>query len=187
MIILVVGGSKSKKSDISEVIAEKLHKEGELYYLATMKASDKDDKIRILNHINSRAGKGYTTIECYKNIGEVISRIKSNDTLLLDSITSLATNEMFQGNIINEDINTKITNEITQISKGIKNLVIVTDFISCDGIVYDDYTNIFRRELGKINCKLAELAHIVIESSFGNSTIHKGKERICNEEFINSL
>lgn len=184
MIIFLVGGSKSKKSYYGEKVAEKLYNnKGKLYYLATMKPYDDEDVKRIDAHIKAREGHGYITIEKEKDILETLNGLKQEDTMLLDSITSLITNEMFLGNEINTKVSNKIYNEILEMSKKISNLIIVSDFISTDGIKYDEYTEIFRREIGKVNCMLAELSDVVIESSFGNLTVHKGKERIKDEEY----
>lgn len=187
MIIFVVGGSKSKKSDIGENIAEKIYDEGNLYYLASMKASDDDDINRILNHIESRKGHGYITIEKHRDIEDIDVDIEEVDTILLDSITSLLTNEMFTGGEFNPNVSEKISNEILNLSSRVKNIVVISDHISSDGIKYDEYTEIFRREMGKLNCLIAQFSDIVLESTFGNITVHKGIERIENEKLINSF
>ena len=44
MIILVVGGAKSGKSDYAEKIAQMLHEGGNLYYIATMNPHDEEDQ-----------------------------------------------------------------------------------------------------------------------------------------------
>ncbi|MGG7212931.1 bifunctional adenosylcobinamide kinase/adenosylcobinamide-phosphate guanylyltransferase [Clostridium nigeriense] len=187
MIILLVGGSKSGKSMAAQRYAKKLEKrEGHLYYIATMKPYDEEDLKRIKNHVEDRKGWGFTTIEKSQDIKDILDKIDNNDTTLIDSITSLVTNEMFPKDAFISEISDKIIGEINSISNNVKNLVIVTDYLFSDGIIYDDYTNAFRRELGNINISLASIADIVIEFSFGNEIIHKGKNyvRDLNEKFI---
>ena len=187
MIILLVGGSKSGKSMAAQRYAKKLKRiDGSLYYVATMKPYDDEDLKRIENHINERKGWGFTTIEKSQDIKEIISKVKSNDTLLIDSITSLVTNEMFPKSGFVSEVSDKIISDIKFIANSTKNLVIVTDYLFSDSIIYDDYTDVFRRELGNINISLASIADIVIEFSFGNEIIHKGKDyvRDLNEKFI---
>lgn len=187
MIVLLVGGSKSGKSMAAQKYAKRLYNEdSSLYYIATMKPYDDEDLKRIENHIEERKGWGFTTIEKSYDIKDILSKIVNNDTILIDSITSLATNEMFPKNGFVSKVSDKIINEIKLITNNVKNSVIVTDYLFSDGIIYDDYTDAFRRELGNINISLASIADIVIEFSFGNEIIHKGKEyvRDLNEKFI---
>lgn len=176
MIILIVGGSKSGKSMLGQHLAKKLEYKGNnLYYIATMKPYDKEDIKRINNHLIERAGWGFKTIEQSRNIEEVIEKIKKGDTLLLDSVTSLVTNEMFLEEQFIMDVSEKIFNGIKKLSSKDINLVIVTDYLFSDAIVYDDYTEAFRREMGKININLAKVSDIVVECCFNNKIIHKGK------------
>jgi adenosylcobinamide kinase / adenosylcobinamide-phosphate guanylyltransferase len=187
MIILLVGGSKSGKSMAAQRYAKRLETiEGSLYYIATMKPYDNEDLKRIENHIEERKGWGFTTIEQGYDIKEILSEVNINDTVLIDSITSLATNEMFPKSGFVSEVSDKIINEIKLIINNVKNSVIVTDYLFSDGIIYDDYTDAFRRELGNINISLASIADIVIEFSFSNEIIHKGEEyvRDLNEKFI---
>ena len=62
MKIFVSGGCKNGKSTIAEKLAVSLKKDN-LYYIATMVPSDKEDENRILNHQKSREGLGFKTLE----------------------------------------------------------------------------------------------------------------------------
>ncbi|MDU5105610.1 MULTISPECIES: bifunctional adenosylcobinamide kinase/adenosylcobinamide-phosphate guanylyltransferase [unclassified Clostridium] len=179
MIILLVGGSKSGKSMAAQGYAKKLeNKEGILYYLATMKPSDLEDNSRIERHLLDREGFGFTTIEKDRDLKDIVYKLNNKDTILLDSITSLVTNEMFcEGNFI-QNISEKIFEDIAFISKKVENLIIVTDYLFSDGIIYDNYTETFRKEIGRLNINLAKFSDIVIECSFNNEIIHKGRELV---------
>ena len=103
MIVFIVGGSKSGKSMLAQDVAKKLEfHSGNLYYLATMKPYDEEDLKRIKNHINERIGYNFKTIEKDKNLIDIVGSFKSEDTILIDSITALLTNEMFDNNKINK-------------------------------------------------------------------------------------
>lgn len=185
MIIFVVGGSKSGKSAYGEVCAKSLSdNKGKLYYLATMKPYDLEDIKRIENHVESRKEYCFETIEKEKDISEITNMLLKEDTLLLDSITSLATNEMFDLNIYNENISSKITNAIEEISLRVKNIVIVSDYVFSDSIIYDSYTENFKKELGLINCNIAKIADVVVEAVYGNLIVHKGRELLKDEKLI---
>ena len=96
MIIFIIGGSKSGKSKIAESWASKLNsKDGRLVYLATMKPYDNEDLKRIEKHIENREKYNFITYEIHKNIENIINNLKKDDTVLLDSVTYLVTNEMF--------------------------------------------------------------------------------------------
>lgn len=179
MIILLVGGSKSGKSMAGQRYSKILeNKYGALFYLATMKASDLEDNIRIERHLLDREGFGFTTIEKNKDLNDIVYKLNKKDTILLDSITSLVTNEMFSGDNFYPNISDKIFNDIKLIGKKIENLIIVTDYLFSDGIVYDNYTETFRKEIGRLNIDLAKLSDVVIECSFNNEIIHKGRELV---------
>ena len=179
MIILVVGGSKSGNSMLGQRLAKKLEsKDSNLYYIATMKPYDKEDIKRINNHLIERDGWGFKTIEQGRNIEEVAAKVKKGDTLLLDSVTSIVTNEMFIEEQFIMNVSEKIFDGIKKLSSKDINLVIVTDYLFSDSILYDDYTEAFRREIGKININLAKISDIVIECCFNNNIIHKGKRYV---------
>lgn len=174
MIVLVIGGSKSGKSSLAENISYNLKEEGNLYYLATMNPKDLEDLKRIEKHILNREKYNFKTIEIKSDI-KSIKDINSSDTMLLDSVTSLVTNEMFKEKGFNLSVKDKINSEIKSLSKSLKNLILVSDFVFSDSKVYDELTEKFRKELGSINCTLASLADVVIEVNFGNITFHKGE------------
>ena len=179
MIILVIGGSKSGKSSyaqkVTKVIAED---KGKLIYLATMKASDLEDMKRIEKHIEDREEYSFETIEKDKDILDILDCINKEDTLLLESITSLMTNTMFTKEGIINEVSKRIINDITKLKNNLRNMVLVSDYVFSDGIIYDEYTEKFREELGNINIEMAKLSDIVIECSSGNIICHKGKEAL---------
>ena len=186
MIILVVGGSKSGKSMLSQRISKYLEEAGgNLFYIATMKPYDNEDMSRIDNHIKEREGFGFITIEKSINIEELEKNFKSMDTVMLDSITALVTNEMFKDGNFVDKVHDKIIEGLMRIKDIPKNMVIVSDYLFSDSIKYDDYTDKFRRELGNINISIAKFSDVVIESSFSNIIVHKGKEKVgfLNEKF----
>lgn len=185
MIVLIIGGAKSSKSSYAEFYSSLSKKgRGELYYLATMKPYDLEDLKRIENHLKSREKYDFKTIEKHRNLNEIFHKLSKKDTVLLDSLTSLVTNEMFVGKEFNESVHSNILEDIKMLGTKVFNLVIVSDYVFSDGIKYDSYTESFKRELGKINCELASFSDVVIEASFGNLIFHKGEEVLEDENFL---
>ena len=202
MIALVVGGAKSGKSMFAQDLAKSLNesfkidlkedldrsldmslhrsldnsfkkKSGNLYYVATMNPYDLEDLKRIENHLKEREGYGFNTIEETIDMGKVSKLVQKNDTVLIDSVTSLVTNYMFQGKDFFKEVSDDILSGILEIINVAGDVVIVSDYLFSDSIQYDCYTESFRKEIGIINRKLAELADIVIECSYGNIIYHK--------------
>ena len=196
MIALVVGGAKSGKSMFAQDLAKSLNesskiyleedlevdlhenteiKKGKLYYVATMNPYDLEDLKRIENHLREREGYGFNTIEETINMSKVSESIQKNDTVLIDSVTSLVTNYMFQGKDFFKKVSDDILFGILEIINVAGDVVIVSDYLFSDSIQYDCYTENFRKEIGIINRKLAALADAVVECSYGNIIYHKDK------------
>ena len=179
MIVFICGGSKSGKSSLGQNISKALSKGNNLYYLATMIPVDKEDKEKIRLHVEDRADMGFETIECGRNILKALDKADAKGTFLLDSITALLTNEMY-GNFESEGIDKyavfRCVKEVEDFSRSVANIVIVGDYIFSDAESYDESTELFRNNLAQIGNSVAHYADVVIEMSFGNITIHKGKD-----------
>ena len=201
MIALVVGGAKSGKSIFAQNLAKSLNesfkihlkeykdelggdlnnpfknKNRKLYYVATMNPYDLEDLKRIENHLKEREGYGFNTIEETIDMGKVSKLIQKNDTVLIDSVTSLVTNCMFRGKDFFKEVSEDILSGILEIINVAGDIVILSDYLFSDSIQYDCYTERFRKEIGIINRKLAEISDIVVECSYGNIIYHKGGAR----------
>lgn len=186
MIALVIGGAKSGKSMFAQNLAKSLNesckmysegdlenKKGNLYYVATMNPYDLEDLKRIENHLKEREGYEFNTIEETMDMSKVSKLIEKNDTVLIDSITSLVTNYMFRGKDFFKEVSEDILSGLLEIINVAGEVVIVSDYLFSDSIQYDCYTESFRKEIGVINRKLANLADIVVECSYGNIIYHK--------------
>ncbi len=183
MKYLILGGSKSGKSMYGQNLARDIYEKdrnnkGKLYYIATMRPFDDEDKVRIENHIKDRVGYGFSTIECERDIVDILDSINKNDVVLIDSITSLLTNEMFNGKEFNKNVYSKIANEILEIGRKAKDLIVVSDYIFSNSFLYDEYTNTFLKELSYITRILTKDMDYVLECSYGDVHYHKGKSNI---------
>ncbi|NYB98337.1 adenosyl cobinamide kinase/adenosyl cobinamide phosphate guanylyltransferase [Clostridium beijerinckii] len=108
----------------------------------------------------------------------VINIINCKDTVLIDSITSLLTNEMFNANDIIKNPSHKILSNLKQIMNNAKNVITVSDYIFNDAIQYDEITENFKKELAIINRGLANYCENVIECSFGLIKYIKHEEKV---------
>ncbi len=179
MKILILGGSKSGKSDFAQEVALQLAGGGVHYYVATLKPTGSPiDNLTIDSHLKRREGMGFVTVEQERHILDCLERIDPEGTVLLDSVTTLLTNELFSNLDCYEADQAaalRCKEELLEFADRIKNIVIVSDDIHRDAIRYDPETESFRRHLGTIHCALAVKCDVVMEMAFGKLTIHKGE------------
>ncbi|MEG0155162.1 MAG: bifunctional adenosylcobinamide kinase/adenosylcobinamide-phosphate guanylyltransferase [Lachnospiraceae bacterium] len=174
MLVLVTGGSRSGKSAIAESIAEQLYG-GEKIYLATMLPCDRECEERICQHRLNRAGKGYITLEKGTHLEEI--QIKRQQCVLLECISNLVANEMYDVTGVKTDVVEHIRNGILHLKKQTEHLVIVTNEVFSD-VVEDEETKRYVQQMGLLNQALAASADVFIEAVCGICVIHKGEERM---------
>lgn len=194
MITLVTGGSGSGKSAYAESLLSSC--EGIRYYIATMQIYDAEGEKKVERHRKLRAGKGFLTIESPMNVGKIrfacageaeqaqyrqgaerkVQGSSGKKSALLECMSNLTANEMFTKDGIKsaEEVVEKIVSEIQTISKKLDNLVIVTNNVFEDGVIYDAGTMEYLRALGRINAALARLADRVAEVVVGIPVELKG-------------
>ena len=170
MIFLVTGASSSGKSQIAEDIAVKCG--GSLIYIATMHKRDSESIKRIIKHQEMRKTKGFTTIEKYVSIEDI--HISKENTCLIECMSNLLANEMYEPNGSKDQACEKILTGIYSISKKAKNLIVVTNEVFSDGNRYDSFCEKYIKNLGVINSEIARLSDYVIESVVGIPIYHKG-------------
>lgn len=194
MITLVTGGSGSGKSAYAESLLSSC--EGIRYYIATMQIYDAEGEKKVERHRKLRAGKGFLTIESPMNVGKIrfacageseqaqyrqeaerkVQCSSEKKSALLECMSNLTANEMFtkDGMKSEEEVVEKIVSEIQTLSQKLDNLVIVTNNVFEDGVIYDAGTMEYLRALGRINAALARLADRVAEVVVGIPVELKG-------------
>lgn len=165
-MVTVIGGSGSGKSEYAENLIKELAgsvSEGnKLYYIATMEPYGEEAAERIKHHHKLREGKGFITVECYNNIEKC--QLDSQGNVLLECMSNLAANEMFSNGIKDKKtVYHKICKGIDRLKGIASNLVIVTNDIFDDGIIYDKSTMEYIELLGMANRYLAKVSDRVIE------------------------
>lgn len=174
MFYMISGGSGSGKSEFAENIILKLsRKEEKRIYIATMMAFDEEAKSKIARHRQMRNEKHFTTIECFTNLKKVV--LPEGCTVLLDCMSNLTANEMFQENGAKENTVKEVIEGINNILEQCTNLVVVTNEIFSDGCDYDESTKDYIRKLGAINRQMAKRADTVVEVVYGIPIYHKNK------------
>ena len=174
MMILVTGGSGSGKSAYAEDRVLSLG-DGRRIYIATMYPFDLESKRRIDRHRRMRAGKGFETVERYTNLKELV--LPKDSTVLLECMSNLAANEMFNEDGAKENTVDEIMEGIRLLKDHVKNLVVVTNEIFSEVSSYEGETGMYRIYLGEINRRMAEMADEVYEVVYGIPVLVKGGEK----------
>ena len=170
MMILVTGGSGSGKSAFAEDSVVSCG-ETERIYIATMYPFDEESRRRVQRHQKMRQGKGFETVECYTGLHKV--QVPENSTVLLECMSNLVANEMFQEDGAHENTVEVVIEGVRHLREQAGNLVIVTNEIFSEAASYQGETELYQEYLGKINQFLGTLADQVVEVVYGIPVYHK--------------
>ena len=167
MMILVIGGSGSGKSSYAEeVVCSVSEEDMKKYYLATMQIFDEEGRKKVERHRKLRSGKGFLTIEQPRSIGRSLEKMDAGrKTVLLECISNLTANEMFAGETpkLEMQVVQSVISDLEQLRKNTTNLVVVSNNVFEDGIVYEQTTMDYIHAMGEINQRLAAMADQVVE------------------------
>ena len=189
MILLVTGGSASGKSEYAENRALQLAKteQKKLIYLAAMKPLGEEAAKRIERHRQLRAGKGFETVERYTDIeglcrdesleAETFRQKAKDAVVLLECMSNLVANELFvkDGMAHMDQTAGKILNGVSRLKEQCAHLVIVTNEVFSDGMLYDEWTRNYIKCLGIVNQYLSQMADQVIEVVYTIPVMQKGE------------
>lgn len=178
MMILVTGGSGSGKSAFAEDCVVSFG-EAQRIYIATMYPFDEESKKRVLRHRTMRSGKGFETVECYTGLAEV--EVPEGSTVLLECMSNLVANEMFQEDGAHEYTVEAVLKGAERLKEQTENLVIVTNEIFSEAAAYQGETEQYQEYLGKINQRLAEMADEVAEVVYGIPVYYKKQKGKCEQ------
>ena len=172
MMILVTGGSGSGKSAFAEDCVVSFG-EAQRAYIATMYPFDEESRKRVQRHRKMRQGKGFETIECYTGLKNV--RVPEGSTVLLECMSNLTANEMFQEDGAHEKTVAAVMEGVQSLKRQAGNLVIVTNEIFSEAAHYEGETELYQNYLGQINQEMAKIADQVVEVVYGIPVYHKNQ------------
>jgi adenosylcobinamide kinase / adenosylcobinamide-phosphate guanylyltransferase len=165
-IILITGGARSGKSNYAEKLA--METKGRVLYIATSIPFDDEMKDRVKKH-KERRPSTWDTFEGYKNLKQVFNNADMQfDTILLDCITIMVTNLMFDkagdkfDELNEEEINTmekeilqEVDDFINAAEISLKTVIIVTNEIGCGIVPEYKMARVFRDIAGRVNQYIA--------------------------------
>ena len=126
MIVVLIGGSGSGKSEFAENTALQLNS-GELVYIATMQPFDEESKTRVKRHQRMRQSKNFKTIECFTGLSNVV--VEKNTTALLECMSNMVANEMFAEDGAKENTFFAVKKGINHLAEQTEHLLVVTNNI----------------------------------------------------------
>lgn len=175
MFVTVIGGSGSGKSEFAENTAVKLGK-SRLVYTAAMKPYGTEGEMRIKRHRELRKDKGFVTVEKYTALKDLL--VEKGDTVLIECMSNLLANEMFDEEGAGENSVNEIIEGIDIVSQKSANLIVVTNDIFSDGESYPEETLKYIKNLAEINKYICLKSDAVYEVVCGIPIRLKGEE-IC--------
>lgn len=163
-IIYITGGAKSGKSNFAENLATK--KDKKKIYLATSKIYDLEIEDKVKKHQISR-GDSWKTIEAYKDLPSILMKFE-DETILIDCLTMMITNLIFDYETDFDDVTTdklnfienKIITELDKLINFSKNykgdIIIVSNEIGLGIVPINRLSRYFREIAGLANQKIAK-------------------------------
>ncbi len=163
MVIFVIGGSGSGKSEFAENLAVELQRQdaGKLVYIATMEPLDEESKKRIRRHQDMRAGKGFETRERYTHLEGL--EVRQDEVLLLECLSNLTANEMFSEKCQGRDAGEVIQAGLLHLAEQSRHLIVVGNNVFEDGLNYDGMTREYLRQMARLHQFLGKMADRVVE------------------------
>ena len=168
MMVLVIGGSGSGKSAYAEGKAVSLSRfpDRKKYYLATMQVFDEEGQRRVRRHRELRSGKGFLTMEQPVKIQKALEHMEADGSVaLLECISNLTANEMFAGEEVKTGMQVvdTVIEGVALLKENVTHLVVVSNNVFEDGMIYDKATMEYIHAMGVINQRLALAADQVVE------------------------
>ena len=173
MFHLITGGSGSGKSEYAEQklmeYASHSKRNKKRYYIATMIPFGKETEEKIARHRKLRAGKGFETIECYTDLKKAAEILQTKETgsVLLECMSNLVANEMYDPSGAGENAEESILAGIHKLQKVSDDLVVVTNEVFSDSMTDNPEMEEYLKLLGKLNLRMGERADLETEVVYG--------------------
>ncbi|KRW91742.1 hypothetical protein SD51_07650 [Alicyclobacillus tengchongensis] len=159
-LILVTGGARSGKSRFAEMLADHHANSGaKVIFVATAEAFDDEMAERIKRHRAAR-DRRWRTVEEPCNPAAVV-RAAQADVYLIDCLTLLLANWMFQAKVDEAGFWDKLTDLVETLAASSATCIAVTNEIGLGIVPADPETRLYRDWLGWMNQAFARAAEQV--------------------------
>ena len=168
MLLFITGGSGSGKSAYAEdrVTASGL---GDRVYIATMEPFGAEAAARIARHRSMRAGKGFETLECPRNLADL--SVSPGCAALLEDLTNLFANEWF--GVSPQGAVERVLQGLAHLRDAAALTVVVGNDLFADGLPYDADTLRYLHALADLHREVAAIADGVYEVVCGIPICHR--------------
>lgn len=158
MLLFITGGSGSGKSAYAEdrITASALPCRA---YIATMEPFGAEGQARIARHRKMREGKGFTTLECPRNLADL--PVPAGCAALLEDLTNLFANEWFGASP--EGAADRVLRGLARLRDTAALTVVVGNDLFADGMDYDAETLRYLHALAGLHQQVAAMADGVYE------------------------
>jgi len=187
MLVFITGGVRSGKSNFAERMA-RFYETGEsrLIYIATSNITDEEMALRVKRHQRDRnkSDKRWMTIESPINVSHVANQLERKDIVLLDCLTNLAANELFQGwesgierwhnESYRREVFERIWAGIINLNKHCHDLYIVSNELFYDIPLEDEGSKYYLQLLGSLHQEIVSQADKAILVENGIPCFKKG-------------
>lgn len=167
-IILVTGGARSGKSSFAEQLCRS--QENSTAYIATSIPFDEEMKDRVQKHKEMRPDS-WETYEAYQKVYAKVSEIAAkHETVILDCVTLMVNNLMFEENMDYDHITPEEANKLEayiksefeklleEVRKTNLYFVIVTNEIGMSPVAANKLTRVYTDIIGRMNQMIAKQA-----------------------------
>lgn len=179
-LIFITGGVRSGKSAFAESIAVKhaglLAKK--LHYIACGIPFDREMQERIQRHQRDREQSGllWNTWEQPTKLREIAHRFTKQDIILLDCVTTLLNNYLFQERVSSiDEVLQLVMKDVSKLSKYAGELIIVSNEVLHDMPYTDALTLKYQSILGNIHQKIIARADTAVLVESGIPISKKGR------------
>ncbi|GGP15252.1 bifunctional adenosylcobinamide kinase/adenosylcobinamide-phosphate guanylyltransferase [Oceanobacillus neutriphilus] len=179
-LIFITGGVRSGKSAFAEQLAVKHARETDsnLHYIACGIPSDVEMQERIKRHQQDRkqSGSVWRTWEQPVHLSHIARQFTRQDVILLDCITTLLNNYLFQEEL--NDANTVleyIREDITELCNYAGEVIIVSNEVLQDIPYENELTRNYQALLGNVHQQSVERASLAILVESGIPLMKKGR------------
>lgn len=179
-LIFITGGVRSGKSAFAEQLAIKhaRQKDNHLHYIACGIPSDVEMQERIKRHQQDREQSDFTwrTWEQPVHLSHIANQFTARDVILLDCMTTLLNNYLFQEEI--HDTNTVleyVREDITELCNHTDEVIIVSNEVLQDIPYENELTRNYQALLGNIHQQIVAHADLAILVESGLPLVKKGR------------
>ena len=179
-LIFITGGVRSGKSTFAEQLAIKHARETDnnLHYIACGIPSDEEMQERIKRHQQDREQSRFSwkTWEQPVHLSHIANQFTNQDVILLDCVTTLLNNYLFQEAINDTHTVLELVREdITALCNHAGEVIIVSNEVLQDIPYEDELTQNYQAVLGNIHQQIAETANLAILVESGIPLVKKGR------------